>query len=163
MQPWPLSLWGFIVFGHEISVAPVRVHPRKLLHHPLQVHQLVVAVVGDQVLILGSGLEDVTGDLLGVSWVGSSLGSMVRVAVSMVGHLVARLFHMGSSSSFLGALSVVVRTTSGEIAHCWLRGPPPPLLSLLDSLQLEALVVVPRAVLRSEVALSGEVVSVDVP
>lgn len=87
---------------------------------------------------------------------------MVRVAVSRAGHPVARLFLMGSSN-FLGALSVAVRTTSGEIAHCWLRGPPPPLLSQLVSLQLGALVVVPRAVLRPEVALSEVVVSVDVP
>ncbi len=112
--------------------------------------------------MLGTEIDDVSGHLLGVIWVGSSLDGMVLVAVSRVDHPVASLILMGSSS-FLGAMSVVVWITSGEIAHCWLRGPPLPLLSKLVSLQLEVLVVVPRAVLRSEVALSGAVVSVDVP
>ena len=87
-----------------------------------------MAVVGDRVLVLGSELEGVTRDLLGVSWVGSRLVSLVLVAVSRLGHLLVRLFLL-VNNSFLGALSVVVRTISREIVPYWLRGPHPPLLS----------------------------------
>ena len=119
------------MLGLEISMVPVRVHLRRLLHSSLLDLQRVVAVVGDQVLLLGSELGGITGDLSRVSWVGSKLVSLVLVAVPKVGHLVVKLFLL---VSILGALSVVVKIISGEIVPYWLIGPPPPLLSSLVSL-----------------------------
>ena len=159
-QLWPSRLGGLIVLGLEISVVPVKVHLRRLLHRPLLDLQRAVAVVGDRVMVLGVGIEGISRDPLGASWVGSSPVSLVLVVVPKGDLLVVSLFLL-VSSSLLDALSVVVWIISGETVLCWHRGPP--LLSKAVSFQLEALVVVLLEVQQLGVVLSKGVVSVDVP
>ena len=152
-QLWPLRPRGLIVLGLEISVVPVKVHLRRLLHRLLLDLQRAVVVVEDQVMVLGAEIEGMSGDPPGASWVGSRPVSLVLVVVPKGDLLVVRFFFL-VSSSLLDALSVVVWIISGETVLCWHRGPP--LLSKAVSFQL---VVVQQP----GVVLSRGVVSVDIP
>ncbi|KAL6194366.1 hypothetical protein ACLB2K_035450 [Fragaria x ananassa] len=49
-----------LVLNLEVSTVLVRVHLRRLFHHPLLDLQLVVAIAVDRVLVLKTGLGDVT-------------------------------------------------------------------------------------------------------
>ena len=116
------------MLGLEISVVPVKVHLRRLLHRPLLDLQRAVTVVGDRVMVLRAEIKGISGDPPGASWVGNKPVSLVLVVVLKGDLLVVRLFPL-ASSSHLDALSVVVRIISGEIVLYWPRGPPLPLLS----------------------------------
>lgn len=122
-QLWPSRPGGLIELGLEISVVPIKVHQRKLLHRPLLDLQRAVAVVEDRVMVLRAEIEGISGDPPGANWVGSKLVSLVLVVVPKGDLLVVRLFLL-VSSSLLDALSVVVWIISGEIVLCWHRGPP---------------------------------------